>query len=238
MFDQISQSEKHPPDTSLQSSFSQHFLFPFQSKRLQVNWKARCHQCQEGLWFPLSEMNEMKSVVVLEEAPWSVKWIDSRRALCSSVYIIHIHRMTSEASFHGDRSGGNISLVSSHLLQSFIVFCGNVPVVVRTGVFWIKQTEPMAVAQGLSRNSLPPLPLLLYWITCKIVTKVNALCVSSNPRMRACFRDSWHVVWSHSCGGKMLLHGKCVWNINKGTTYSHTDALLHYRNLIWIIMNR
>ncbi len=69
------------------------------------------------------------------------------RELCvHPLYIIHIHRMTSEASFHGDRSGGNVSLVSSHLLQSFIV-SGNVPPVVRTGVFWIKQIERMAKAQ-------------------------------------------------------------------------------------------
>lgn len=90
-------------------------------------------------------MNEVSCCDILEEARWSAKWIDAQRAVCSPVYIIHIHTMTSEASFHGDRSGGNVSLVSSHLLQSFIVFGDSAPVV-RTGVFWIKQTEHMAVA--------------------------------------------------------------------------------------------
>lgn len=52
-----------------------------------------------------------------------VKLIDAEWAACSTVYIIHIHRMSVEASFHGDRSGGKV-LLSAPIYSKGLMLLG------------------------------------------------------------------------------------------------------------------
>lgn len=95
-----------PPVIFFTTLLSPSFLFPTQ--KVTGEFRSIISLVSGGSFISPSVKWMKRSQLLSKEKHWSAKWMDAQRALCSPLYIIRIHTMTSEASFHGDTSGGNV----------------------------------------------------------------------------------------------------------------------------------
>ena len=152
----------------------------------------------------------------VKEPHRGAKWIDAHGAVCPPVYIIHIHRMTSEASFHGDRSEGNILLSVLIYCKALLFFRKHFPWQSGQVCFWWgRQDLKIQLVQKLTT-------ILPYWITCRrvaccskwMVCVFACVCVCVSVSVCLCVvclcahscLQLWNVVWSPSSGSMVVLH--------------------------------